>query len=347
MPERVDFSTLGDLYNTFMGARQERDIISGRRRAEESLNTGDTRGAIARLIGSGDVQGARALVEHWNAQNGVFGTPIYGVVNGKPAIGTFDKSGGFRPINTGNFEVTPGVKTIDTGTGTAVVSSKSGTPVGGAYQPGTAAPGQPQQPAGYIEKDVAGEAEQKKLGAEQGEKLSQLGAKKQALGSTLYNLTEFSKLAREAASHPGLSGITGIQGVFPNWPGGNAANAQAKASAIGNRASITTLQAMREASKTGGAIGQVTEREYPILESQISELDRKQGTAEYRAALLKVARYADELAKRVQEAYDTDFADLRRPSPQQSGRAPIPRPGGMKTINGKNYIKIGNDWYEQ
>lgn len=334
----VDFSPIAKLSRVYKEA-------SGRRGAEDALNSGDVRGAIAKLIGAGDTAGARALVEHLNVQNSVYGTPIYGIVDGKPAIGSFDKSGSFRPINTGNFEVTPGVKTIDTGTGTAVIGSKSGLPISGGAQPGSAVPG--QSSPGYFPKDVAGEAEQKKFGAEQGDKLSQLGAKKQALGTALESLAEFGNLAKETMRHPGLSRTTGFQSYFPNIRGGDAANAQAKIDALKDRSAITVLMAMREASKTGGAIGSVTEKEYPILQNNITELNQAQDPASYRRALAKLVQYTEGMKQRLQEAYDADYVELRRPSPQQSGRAPIPQPGGMKTIGGKNYIKIGNDWYEQ
>lgn len=180
--------------------QKENEIRAGRQDAMAALQAGaDPSNALSRLIGVGDIQGATVLAklhETQNAQNGVYGTPIYGQgPGGETQIGTFDKKGQFRQIQTGGFTPTLPVKTLDTGTGFQQIPGRgpfvAGQPSGPARgsqpqldinsegipssqaarvngpQPGSAAPIQPTpvqtQPIrpsnatpGFIPKDIEG-----------------------------------------------------------------------------------------------------------------------------------------------------------------------------------------------
>lgn len=86
-------------------------------------------------------------------QNSVYGTPIYGQgPNGETLIGTFDKGGQFRQIQTPNFTPTLPVKQLDTGTG--YVPTPGRMPfVGGQAAPG----GQPTAPRSAPPLDINSE----------------------------------------------------------------------------------------------------------------------------------------------------------------------------------------------
>src|SRR3972149_10491114 len=109
-------------YDRGRASAKEAEIGAGRQEAMAALQSGaDPSSALARLIGVGDIQGATVLAklhETQNQQGGVYGTPIYGQgPGGETQIGTFDKRGSFRQINTGGFTPTLPVKPLDTGTG--------------------------------------------------------------------------------------------------------------------------------------------------------------------------------------------------------------------------------------
>lgn len=332
---------------------QQNKMEEGRLRALESLMSGNPDQAVAHLIGSGDTKSAAALAQYQQGANSVYGTPIYGNTPNGPAIGTFDKRGRFRQIDTGNFTVTPGVKTIDTGTGTLLIDSKSGQPVQGQPGVGSAAPAMPptstgQVPSsGYIPKDVQGEAQQKKYGSEIGDKQASLGAAKAALDSSISNIDRMSDVAKSIIADPALGRITGIQSVFPNWPGGNAANVQARLENLKSQVGFAVLQAMRDASKTGGALGQVSDFENRQLQNNLAALHNAQDEKQFRRELAKLIQWGEGVKQRLQAAYDQDYRSITiRPTPPGTA-APVATPGVSKTINGKNYIQINGQWYEQ
>jgi hypothetical protein len=125
--------------------------------------------------------------------NSFYGNLIYGTrPDGSTGIGVTDKRGQFHEVTTPGFTPTPGIKTIDTGTGTVVVDSRSGIPLGGTMQPGQ--PAQPKQQSvapGYIPKDVQGKAQQQKFGTEQGDaqgRLASLSSKMPGLETVVKTL---------------------------------------------------------------------------------------------------------------------------------------------------------------
>src|SRR3972149_3028295 len=109
-------------YDRWRASAKEAEIGAGRQEAMAALQSGaDPSSALARLIGVGDIQGATVLAklhEAQAAQNGVYGTPIYGQgPGGETQIGTFHKRGRLRRVDTGGFTPTLPVKPLDTGTG--------------------------------------------------------------------------------------------------------------------------------------------------------------------------------------------------------------------------------------
>lgn len=176
-------------YDRGRKAVSEDEIKTGRLEAMRALQSGDakaTQSALARLIGAGDIPGAKAIAEfHQNsvAAQGVYGTPIYGTdQQGNPTLGAIGKQGSYRPIDTGGVRpLLPGGQFLDTGT--QFIHANPRLPGGGVNTPalGSSAPIQPRsvttesiQPTarasgGVIQKDVAGKARLQKEGSELGE----------------------------------------------------------------------------------------------------------------------------------------------------------------------------------
>ncbi|MEO0957991.1 MAG: hypothetical protein AAFY66_05915, partial [Pseudomonadota bacterium] len=97
--------------------------------------------------------------------------------------------------------------------------------------------------------------------------------------------------------------VTGVGGLVAGWlPGSSAANADALAQTIKSNIGFDQLQSMREASPTGGALGNVTERELADLQAVLGNLSRSQSEEQllynlerldrqYRKVMEKAAAY--------------------------------------------------------
>lgn len=304
----------------------EQKLSAGRKEAMQQLQSGgDLRNVLGALIGIGDIKGAGEIAafakSHAEGQ-GVYGTPIYGTENGKTVLGAIGKGGSFQKLDTGGVEVNPGIRTVDTGTGTVVLNSRSGAPVGGQPQQGgqPPVPGQPvsQQPAGYIPKDVAGHAREQQYGKEVGDRQADLGKAKSALDTNVANLDRLATQSNELLNHPGLGRITGMTGMLPNVPGFPGADAQAKLETLKSQVGFGALQAMRDASKTGGALGSVSDFENRQLQNNLAELQNAQTEKQFKAALKKVIDYTEGAKDRMRAAYEQDYSHI--PSPNPSAR---------------------------
>jgi hypothetical protein len=112
-------------------------------------------------------------------------------------------------------------------------------------------------------------------------------------------LTRLKTTAERVRKHPGLSRTTGAMSVLPNVPGGDAATAKALLEGtLKSQIGFNVLQDMRSGSKSGGALGQVSERENILLQENIDALDLKQDTKTIQENLKKIETYADEAIER-------------------------------------------------
>jgi hypothetical protein len=124
----------------------------------------------------------------------------------------------------------------------------------------------------------------------------------------------------------GLKAVTGLSSKFPNIRG-EARDAQATLDYLKSRAATEALQAMRDASKTGGAIGQVTEKEWPRLESAFGSLAESQTYEQFNANLRNLKRAMQEFQKNVRSSFfDTYGTDA------QAGKEPM-TPASQGQVN--------------
>ena len=83
-------------------------------------------------------------------------------------------------------------------------------------------------------------------------------------------------------------GTAGAGSLFSIIPGTPAKDLSANIETLKANLAFNALQAMREASKTGGALGAVSERELSLLESQIASLNPQQSPEQLRTNLNEV-----------------------------------------------------------
>jgi hypothetical protein len=141
----------------------------------------------------------------------------------------------------------------------------------------------------------------------------------QLAGST-DGLNRLAVVANTVLNHPGLSGIVGLQGKIPNFPGGDAADAAAQLETLKSQIGFGVLQAMRDASKTGGALGAVSDAEGKRLEANLAALSPTQSLDQFKASLTQVIDYAEGAKGRLRDAFNLKHGS--RGTPASDGRAP-------------------------
>jgi hypothetical protein len=109
------------------------------------------------------------------------------------------------------------------------------------------------------------------------------------------------------AKHPGLSSITGI--AAGRLPGITSAGREAEAlfDKISARGGFQELQNMRQASPTGGALGNVSNQEGAQLRQAFAALDRRQDAASVRKAISDAINQIRASQQTIKEAYDMTY----------------------------------------
>ena len=154
-----------------------------------------------------------------------------------------------------------------------------------------------------------------------------LNADTQALTGSVASFDRLAAAANEVLSHPGVNGITGLRGKLPNIPGSDAANAEALLGTLKSQVGFGVLQDMRNNSKTGGALGSVSDAEGKRLESNLAALDKSQSVEQFKANLAKIVDYADKAKDRMREAYNLKHGDQAPSQPQvATTNAPVGMP---------------------
>jgi hypothetical protein len=130
---------------------------------------------------------------------------------------------------------------------------------------------------------------------------------KTSVDMAVNTLSATRDVAKELLNHEGLGRITGLMGALPNIPGSKAADAEAVLKRLSSMASIQMINDLRQASKTGGAVGQVTEREWGYLASAAAKLDKAQGTPAFKGALEDYVKQLDRVESLITDAYGRQF----------------------------------------
>lgn len=150
----------------------------------------------------------------------------------------------------------------------------------------------------------------------------QMPQAKLRVNSITQNLNRLDAALNDLERSPGLSNITGtIAGRTPNLTN-TATSAQAKLNSIKSQIFQSSIQAMREASKTGGAVGNVSDREGDKLERTIAALDQAQGTSSFRDELKKARQQVKLSLELIDNAYKEQFGNVQ---PYQPGGGGTPK----------------------
>ena len=134
----------------------------------------------------------------------------------------------------------------------------------------------------------------------------------------------FVKDLTELRNHPGLSEITGFAaGRLPGITADGRA-AQALYDKVVAKGGFQALQDMRDASKTGGALGNVSNQEGKQLTAAFAAIDRKQDVKDVQSAIDTAIGDIEGAKVRMKEAYDMTYA-YKAGAPATATNTPPPK----------------------
>lgn len=189
----------------------------------------------------------------------------------------------------------------------------------GNYKLASGPDGKPLRPASFDPATQGAVAGAKTTASEQAKKDVERPTKsieaKSALDSTGSSLDRMASVAQEILNDPALPRITGLIGAVPfTFPGGDAANLEAKLQNLKSQVGFSVLQAMRDASKTGGALGAISDKENELLQNNLAALNPKQDEKQFREELQKIISYAQEAKGRLSGAYEQQYGGSQPPN---------------------------------
>lgn len=133
----------------------------------------------------------------------------------------------------------------------------------------------------------------------------------------------FVKDLKALRDHPGLSQITGlIAGRAPALTADGRA-AQALYDKVVAKGGFQALQDLRDASKTGGALGNVSNQEGKQLTASFAAIDRRQDAKDVQAAIDDAIGSVEGAKTRMREAYDSTYS-------YKAGSTPAADPLGIR-----------------
>lgn len=151
------------------------------------------------------------------------------------------------------------------------------------------------------------------------------------LTGSISGFDRLASAANEVLKHPGLDGITGWRGKIPNAPGTDAANAEALLGTLKSQVGFGVLQDMRNNSKTGGALGSVSDAEGKRLESNLAALDKAQSPEQFRAQLTKIVEYSEQAKDRMRDSFNLKHRDKPTGASGDSGASAAKDDGKSKS----------------
>lgn len=292
----------------------------------EMANAQDATGLARLLMASPDaatrMKGAEMFATLEAKRNGAGSEESF---NKTPVLGT-DADGNIAMITTSDkanarsikmpegFKPNEKLYQIDRGTSTDLVG------------------GTTQKPVVSLPKDIAGAKKAEEVGKGEGERMIAQPATMASVRSSLSGLQSLSKASQDLKGMEGLAGATGVFDgrSFVPTVFQSTANAEAQMETLKSKVAFNVLQAMRDASKTGGALGSIAVEELKMLQNNLASLDPTQETELYKQQLDAIAEYAAGAQQRLLRGYrDTYGTDFDAGMPAQDPAAP-PAAGGFK-----------------
>ena len=159
------------------------------------------------------------------------------------------------------------------------------------------------------------------------------------MDNSFENLTS---AANKIVNHPGLDSATGLSSLVWSRPGGEASQVENLLSEFKSGVKKTGLDLVRQ----GGGIGAMSEKEWPIVEGMVAEIDPKAGKDAVVSQINKVLAKVDQVRQNAYQTHNEGFDAQLALKPIGVPPA-VPVPGKPVTpapaqVNGKSPIYATN-----
>lgn len=138
-------------------------------------------------------------------------------------------------------------------------------------------------------------------------------------------LQDIDRAIEMAKQGGGMMGTTGVGSYMAVIPSTDAYDLSQTLNTIKANIGFDKLQAMREASPTGGALGQVSERENTLLQSVLGALDQGQSEDQFIRNLERLRNTISERQAARRAAFEQDFGGGEQRPPASNGGWSIKR----------------------
>ena len=197
----------------------------------------------------------------------------------------------------------------------------------------------PSEEPSYIKKaeEIKQEA---KLGAKRTDDLIRMQPKAFSALGAFQQKTNFMKENITQALNNISGWSTEFGAALGGWPGSQAQALKTILNTIKANVGFQSLQEMRANSPTGGALGQVSERELAYLQATLGDIAQEQDGAILAEKLRAMQGQIEGMGARLQQAYDMTFRPLTEAEGgdgnQYTTRAPVPFSPTPQNLNNKN-----------
>jgi hypothetical protein len=134
--------------------------------------------------------------------------------------------------------------------------------------------------------------------------------------STVGSLNDLETAAFRVLHHAGLDRATGpIQGRVTSFTK-LGADFDANLDALTNQIAVRAMQQVRDESKTGGAFGNVSDRDIELLKNSIAALKQSQSEAQLRQNIQTVIYHTNRIKGLAEQGYRAKYGESAQPLPQ-------------------------------
>lgn len=185
---------------------------------------------------------------------------------------------------------------------------------------GTTPLSNPASEADAARKKAEAEAAGRTTGAGNAERQLQLPEAKARLAATQAKFDRLSQAAQRVLDDKGLWQAVGLGRGLSMIPSSAGANVLARIKSLQSQAGLAVLQDMRDNSKTGGAVGQVSNFEQEIFQNALGAIGNlNQSPEAYRQALEDIKNYARTTKMRFEKAFNDTYPELSGGKPAGNG----------------------------
>jgi hypothetical protein len=180
----------------------------------------------------------------------------------------------------------------------------------------------------------------KTAGTGEAKRMLDLPAATQRLANASNKMDRMSGLATKLADDDKLWEAVGLGQPIAKIPGTQGARIRAQLNTLRSQVGFAVLQDLRDNSKTGGAVGNVSDYEQKLLQNNLASLDENMSVADMREQLHSLADYAKGVKERVGNAFSDTYPGLAPKKPANSSPGTTPGTGKPKSVvqNGHTYV---------